>query len=149
MRSIASVIGGMFIIAGCASLRGGSDPSNLPSGSWTGQVVGNTAGMTRITGRVSLIAGSGSRMRAEIELRNVPHPSRFPWVVLRGSCGETNALEVSSRAVPLLESRPDKTSSLATQVDVRLQSGAAYSLVILLERGSNIVVGCASLAEVA
>jgi hypothetical protein len=86
-------------------------------------------------------------MRAEIELRNVRHPSRHLWIVRRGSCSEANGAEVSSRAVPEVESRPDNTASLASQVDASLESGGAYSVIFLEGRTSNLIVGCATLAQ--
>ena len=104
MKTRASVIFGLVVVAGCGTLRRGGDPANVPSGSWIGQVVGTSFGPSRISGRVTLIpsASGGSRMRAEIELRNVRHPSRHLWIVRRGSCSEANgALFEAVRSGPL------------------------------------------------
>lgn len=149
MRVGVSTMVGLLLVGGCGLMR--NDPAERPappSGSFVGQLVGTNVGPSQITGRVVLIPRREGQVRAEIELRNIRHPARHPWVILRGNCGESNAVEISSRAVPEVESRPDGTGFLAAQVDATLRPAQAYNLVLLENRSSNVVVACASLSAV-
>jgi hypothetical protein len=69
-------------------------------------------------------------MRIQFDLRAVSPRARHPWVIRTGRCGETNSKDVSSRAGALLEGTADGYAKLTANIDIALEPGDDYHLVL-------------------
>jgi hypothetical protein len=130
--------------------RGVSRAPEPPSGTWIGQIIGTVGAGGSLRGEIRLApTARPGEYRVAIDMRTIAYNARHPWHIRTGSCGEMNAAEVSSRAVPQVEGRPDGTGALQATIRAPLDPFSTYHVVFTAGRGTaDAVVACAPLTYV-